>query len=97
MTIRARRVDGNHAEIVRGLRQIGAVVLDVHSVGGLLDVLVGFRGRLVLIEIKNPARPKSARKLTPAESATVEALRRNDINTPVVLTLDDALLAIGAR
>jgi len=96
MTRHARRVDGNHAEIVRGLRAIGAVVVDVHGIGGALGVLVAFRGTLTLIEIKNPARPKSARKLTEAEAETIAALSRNDIETPVVLTLDDALRAIGA-
>lgn len=96
MTRYARRVDGNHAEIVRGLREIGAGVLDVHSVGGLLDVLVAFRGKLTLVEIKNPARPRSARKLTEAEAETIAALSRNDVTPPVVLTLEDALRAIGA-
>ena len=46
----------------------------MHSVGGLLSVLVAFRGKLTLIEIKNPARPKSARKLTQAEAETIAAL-----------------------
>ncbi len=92
----ARRVDANHGEIRKALEDIGAVVIDVHSVGGALDLLTGFRGRLVLMEVKDGAKAASKRKLTKAELATVERLQRNDITPAVVLSVDDALRAVGA-
>lgn len=49
------RRDNNQAEIVRDLRTIGATVLDLSQVGfGCPDILVGFRRRNFLVEIKNP-------------------------------------------
>ena len=46
-------LDANHTEIVAGLRQIGATVVDLAKVGkGCPDILVGFRGKTYLMEIK---------------------------------------------
>ena len=48
-----KRVDANQSEIVADLRKCGASVLLLHEVGkGCPDILVGFRGRNYLIEIK---------------------------------------------
>ncbi len=92
----ARRVDGNHREIVSGLRAVGVAVLDIHAVAGALDALVGFRGRLLLLEIKDGRKSASRRKLTPAELATIALFQRNDCPVFVVDSLDAALRAIGA-
>lgn len=52
---RRARVDSNHAEIVEALRGMGCSVQSLASVGGgCPDLLVGFRGRNVLLEIKAP-------------------------------------------
>ena len=49
----AAKVDRNHAEIVKTFRRMGASVQDLSAVGkGCPDVLVGFRGVNVLVEIK---------------------------------------------
>jgi len=62
----AGRVDANHVEIVKALRAIGYSVQSLASVGGgTPDLLVGHRGKNVLIEIK--ASPKH--KLTDDEIA----------------------------
>jgi Holliday junction resolvase len=46
-------LDANHVEIVQGLRQVGATVVDLAKVGkGCPDLLVGWRGRTYLFEIK---------------------------------------------
>ena len=48
-----RRSDGNQQEIVDHLRAIGCTVQDVHALGhGFPDILVGWRGRNYLFEIK---------------------------------------------
>jgi Holliday junction resolvase len=53
---RARR-DANHKEIVAALEAVGATVVDLAAVGGgAPDLLVGFRARNFLLEIKNPQR-----------------------------------------
>ena len=50
-----KKVDGNQNEIVSGLRQIGATVQSLASIGhGCPDILVGWRGRNILYEIKMP-------------------------------------------
>ena len=49
------RVDKNQVEIVTALRRAGARVLLLHQHGqGVPDALVGFRGRLLLMEFKSP-------------------------------------------
>ena len=50
---RAAKVDRNQAEIVHALRQIGATVQHLHSLGrGCPDILVGYRGHNFLFELK---------------------------------------------
>lgn len=63
---RAARVDANHAVIVGGLIRCGASVQSLANTGqGCPDLLVGHRGRNLLMEIKDGSKPPSARKLTP--------------------------------
>lgn len=63
--MRAAKVDANHGEIVTALRKVGASVQSLAAVGsGCPDLLVGFRGCNFLIEVKDGAKPPSARKLT---------------------------------
>ena len=65
---RAARVDDNHREVIAALRQVGASVMDLSRVGaGCPDICAGFRGRNILIEIKDGNKPPSARKLTDAQ------------------------------
>jgi len=62
---RAAKVDANQSEMVADLRACGVSVQPLHSVGGgVPDLLCGFRGRNVLIEVKDGSKPPSARKLT---------------------------------
>jgi hypothetical protein len=52
---RAAKIDGNQRAIVAALRKIGARVLHLHAVGGgCPDLLVCYRGRNVLLEVKRP-------------------------------------------
>lgn len=63
---RAAKVDANQTDIVAALRKIGATVQPLHGVGsGCPDLLVGYRGVNYAIEVKDGAKPPSARKLTP--------------------------------
>jgi len=65
---RAARIDENQPDIVHALRALGASVQPLHAVGGgCPDLLVGFRGRNFLLEVKNPDKPKGDQKLTPKQ------------------------------
>lgn len=64
--MRAAKIDANQTEIVAALRKIGCTVQILSSVGkGCPDILVGYRGKNFLLEIKDGAKPVSAQKLTP--------------------------------
>ena len=63
---RDAKVDANQADIVAALRSIGCTVQTLHTVGkGCPDLLVGFKGQTLLMEVKDGRRPPSDRKLTP--------------------------------
>ncbi|MEY4720068.1 MAG: hypothetical protein RL563_2686 [Pseudomonadota bacterium] len=61
---RAARRDDNEGEIVRALRECGAQVVYIDEP---CDLIVGYKGRTILVEIKDGSKPPSARKLTPNE------------------------------
>jgi hypothetical protein len=66
------RIDANQPAIVKALRQIGCGVASIAKVGrtgGIPDLIVASGGRTVLIEVKDPSKPPSARKLTEDESS----------------------------
>ena len=57
--MRAKRVDVNQKEIVHALRTFGATVQDLSGVGaGCPDLLIGYRGHTILIEVKRDAKAK---------------------------------------
>jgi hypothetical protein len=59
------KLDANQPAIVTGLRQMGCSVQSIASVGGgCPDILVGWHGCNVLMEIKDGSKPKGQRKLT---------------------------------
>ena len=85
----AARVDANQSEIVEALRQIGATVQTLHQVGrGCPDLLVGFRGVNILLEVKDGSKPPSARKLTPDEYSWHKDWRGQ---VAVVKSIEDAI------
>ena len=60
----AKRVDSNHSDIVKTLRDLGCSVFDTSRVaGGFPDLVVGRNNKTVLVEVK--ADEKS--KFTPAQ------------------------------
>lgn len=88
-----KRVDSNHDSIVRGLRDIGASVQSIASVGkGCPDLLVGVRGFNFVLEVKDGSQPPSKRRLTPDEKKWHESWRGH---VRIVTCLDEALDAIG--
>jgi hypothetical protein len=85
-------VDENQPEIVAALRKIGASVQPLHAVGsGCPDILVGWRGMNTILEIKDGAKPPSARKLTP-DQVEWHANWRGQV--AVVETVEEAIAAV---
>lgn len=62
------RTDKNQGEIVKTFRSLGCSVQHLHTVGkGCPDVLIGYRGVNLLVEIKDGSLTPSAKKLTSDE------------------------------
>ncbi len=54
-----KRVDSTQVQIVKELRRLGMEVEHLHMVGkGCPDILVGFKGKNVLLEIKKDEKSK---------------------------------------
>lgn len=88
MTRHAQRKDDNQGDLVEALRAIGCSVVVMHVPS---DLLVGYRGRNVLLEVKDGAKVPSARKLTPAQ-VIFRAEWRGQYD--VVSDVDQAIAAI---
>lgn len=93
----ARKVDDNQRPIVAALRGLGAYVQDVSAYPVGFDLLVGWRGRWLALEVKNGERPPSARKLTANELAIQSEAQRVGAPFHVVHNLDGALALLGVR
>jgi Holliday junction resolvase len=53
------RIDTNHKEIVAALRQVGATVVSLAAMKhGCPDLLVGYEGETLLMEIKKDTKAK---------------------------------------
>jgi hypothetical protein len=63
----ANRIDANQNKIVDGLRKAGAYVRIISQGDGIPDLLVGYNGYTILMEVKDGDKVPSARKLTEAE------------------------------
>jgi hypothetical protein len=86
----ASRVDANQPAIVAALRGIGASVLHLHQLKNCFDLLVGYRGRTFLMEVKDPAQPPS----TEGEAEFKEKWRGSTYH--IVHTVDEAIGLVTA-
>lgn len=92
---RIARTDANQKPIVEGLREIGASVAITSQLGtGFPDIVVGYKGRNYLIEIKDGDKPPSQRKLTEDE---VDFENKWRGQYAIAESLADAYVIIGAR
>lgn len=95
MPRRAARTDANHAAIVDALRACGATVQSLAAVGeGCPDLLVGYRSRNVLLEVKNGLSAPSRRQLTDDQKDWHAAWKGR---AHVVKTIEEALFAVGVN
>jgi len=92
----AARVDANHAEIVKALRDVGCSVESLASIGhDLPDLLVGHHGETYLLEVKDGAKPPSRRRVTPGQKRWHALWRGRRVDT--VINIDEAYRAVGIR
>lgn len=87
---RAAKVDACQGEIVKALRQVG---VDVFYIGFPVDLLCGFRGRTVLLEIKDPKRGR----LTAAQQEFFQTFRGKAYIVKNVAQALSAVLGCTAR
>lgn len=87
------RKDINQAEIELALTQIGASVQSLHMVGdGCPDLLVGYRGVNLLLEVKDGDKPPSKRKLTSDEQTWHESWHGK---VYIVFSAEDAIQVVN--
>lgn len=66
--MRAKKIDDNQKLIVKQLRKCGVSVAITSMLGnGFVDLVLGFRGRNYLIELKDGNKSASRKQLTPDE------------------------------
>lgn len=99
--LRASKVDKNQPEIVAGLRKVGAWVLPIHSIKNAFDILVGYRGNLFCMEIKNPEylpkkydRERLESALETGEYKCLNEMKKANINYHIVATIEEAIQII---
>ena len=85
----ANRIDANQNKIVDALRKAGAVVRIISQGDGIPDLLVGYRGYTILMEVKDGDKVPSARKLTEAEQKFFDDWRGGML--VVINSVDEAL------
>jgi hypothetical protein len=91
---RAAKIDANQTQVVLALQAAGATVQSLAAVGqGVPDLLVGFQGKTLLMEVKDGQKPPSARRLTEDQLKWHGAWRGGPL--AVVDGVDAALRALG--
>lgn len=85
---RAQKTDANQKEIVEALRKAGA---SVEFIGKPVDLVIGYCGVNILVEVKDGSKPPSHQKLTPDQVKFIDAWRGTVF---IVKSIDDALAII---
>lgn len=89
---RAHQVDQNQRAIVQALEAMYCSVADTSALGDdFPDLIVGYRKRNILLEVKNPAQPKGKRRLRPGQQTWHDAWRGQ---VAVVETVEEAIAAV---
>jgi len=90
----ACKVDANHKEIVDAMKELGASIIDTSRLGkGMPDVIVGFRGQTILMEIKNPKTQYGRKGLNENQRKWAEGWSGGPLS--IVDGVDAALRALG--
>jgi len=91
---RAAKIDSNQTQVISALRAAGATVQSLAAVGkGVPDLLVGFNGYTLLMEVKDGNKSPSQRRLTDDQVIWHGAWRGGALS--VVDSPEAALRALG--
>lgn len=92
---RAAKIDANQTAVVKALRSLGCTVQSLATVGdGCPDLLVGAFGVTLLMEVKDGAKPPSARRLTEDQLTWHGAWTGGPL--AIVTDIDSAIRAVNA-
>jgi len=90
---RKARIDSNQPQIIEVFRALGASVAPTHTLGqGFPDIVVGWRGINLLVEIKDGDKPPSRRQLTEDEQRWHDEWRGNVV---IVESIADVLALLN--
>ena len=78
----AKQNDGNETEIVEFLRRSGA---SVAIIGRPVDLAIGYRGRTILAEVKNPG---ARGRLNKGQREFIDEWKGGDV--PIIKSVEDA-------
>ena len=81
---RNAKVDINQPKIVKQIRALGGYVLHTHQLKNAFDILVGYKGSLYIIEIKNDAKGK----LTKGELSCKEGFNSVGVDYHVIYNIE---------
>lgn len=87
---RAARVDNNQHELVQALRKIGAKVYHIRKP---LDLLVGYRGKNILVEVKRPEKKGHADEFTKEEKDFIDGWSGQ---VAICYTIEEAISVVVA-
>jgi len=95
---RNAKVDENQPEIVKALRKIGAYVLHTHQLKNAFDILVAYRGKLFIMEIKSPKslpkeydRVRLEKELSDGERECMEGFVNVGVDYHIVTSIEEAI------
>ena len=98
----AKRRDTNESDIVDALKALGASVYQMDGCGaGFPDLFIGFQGRNILIEVKNP-KTKNGRTYHAAKQGGLDDDQalwhlRHEGQVAVATTVDEAIKIVLSR
>jgi len=87
--MRRNNPDANQKRIVQALRDIGAMVF---LIGRPFDLLVAFRGKLQLLEVKNP---DGENKLSDSQKEDILKMNLVGVEVHVVRSVEEAISAVA--
>ena len=93
--MKAKRIDSNQKQLVQQLRKIpGVTVAHTHTIGsGFVDLVIGYKKKNFLIELKDSSLPPSRKRLTEDEKRFHDSWTGQ---VDVVETFEEVLKLINA-
>jgi hypothetical protein len=85
MRYHSAKADANQPEIVKEFRRLGAYILHIHRLKNCCDLVVNYRGQIVMVEVKMPGK-----QLTDGEDTFSKEWQAADGKYAVITTVEEA-------